>query len=96
MVAINGDNSHLTVSTSSQVSFFGLNQCPKMERLCIMKDELVQEMECCWQLHDVIMAALKRTNDHKDASLDSAQRPSLVRSVVFASRETRMERHVVL
>ena len=71
MAATNGDDNRSTTSTSSRVSFFGLNQCPTTEKLRGMKDDLNREMDGCRQLFDIVMTTVENTNDYDDAALES-------------------------
>ena len=82
MAATNGDDNRSTASTSSRVSFFGLNQCPRTEKLRVMKDDLNHEMERCRQLFDIVMATVEDTNDYDDAALESDSARNGLRDMV--------------
>ena len=69
--AAHGEDSLSTTSVSSHVSLFGLNQCPRIEPLRAMKDELTIEMERCRQLFDAVIANAEGTNNYEDAALES-------------------------
>ena len=71
MAATNGDDNQSNASTSSHLSFFGLNQCPRTDTLCGMKVGLRLEMERCQQLFDAVRTMVEDTNEFDDAALDS-------------------------
>ena len=83
MAAFNGDDNRSTASTSSRVSFFGLNQCPKTEKLRVMKGELSQEMDRCRQLFDAALATTEGSNDYEDALLDLDSARNGLRDYVY-------------
>ena len=83
MAAFNDDDNRSTASTSSRVSFFGLNQCPKTEKLRVMKGKLSQEMDRCRQLFDAALATTEGSNDYEDASLDSDSARNGLRDYVY-------------
>ena len=83
MAAARADDNVSTASTSSRASFFGLNQCPRTDRLRVMKDELKAEMERCRQLSNAVNAIPEGTNDFDDAALESDAARDGLRDMVY-------------
>ena len=83
MAALRDDDNFSTASTSSRVSHFGLNQCPKSHRLRAMKNDIKNEMDGCRRLFDATVACTEGTNDFDDAALDSDGARNGLRDMVF-------------
>ena len=83
MAAFNGDDNRSTASTTSRVSFFGMNRCPRTEKLRATRSELSQEMDRCRHLFDAVLATTEGTNDYEEASLDSDSARDNLRDCVY-------------
>ena len=83
MAAARNDDTVSTASTSSRVSHFGLNQCPRSNRLRAMRNDITAEMEGCRRLFDAVAMCTEGTNDFDDAACESDGARHGLRDMVY-------------
>ena len=83
MAAARNDDTVSTASTSSRVSHFGLNQCPRSDRLRAMRNDIAAELEGCRRLFNAVIACAEGTNDFDDAACESDGARHGLRDMVY-------------